>query len=240
MHHMHHAEHTPAVRFHAYESREKAARALAEIIAGQLRQAITLRLQASLIVSGGSTPVPMFHALRQQVLDWNKVTITLTDERWVPADNKDSNEKLVRDHLLPAGTCFIPLKNAASTAAAGVEATETSLQYIPRPFDVVVLGMGEDGHTASLFPRYPALAQALNPSQSRLCVAIENAPKPPPSRITLTGAALMQSRQLHLHITGADKRIIMEQALTQEDAVALPISAFLHQHQVPVDIHWAE
>lgn len=239
MRQMPHASHTPAVPFHAYETRGQAAEALAEIIAGDLRQAIALRSQASLVVSGGSTPVPMFHALRHQALDWSKVTVTLADERWVPADSDDSNEKLVRDHLLPAGTNFVPLKNTAATIAAGVDAIEASLQSMPRPFDVVVLGMGEDGHTASLFPGHPLLEKALDISQSRLCMPIEDAPKPPPSRITLTYSALIQSRQLYLHITGKEKQAIVEQALAREDSPVLPVSAFLHQRQVPISIHWA-
>ena len=141
--------------------------ALSEKVSGMLRSAIETDGKASLVVSGGRTPVGFFHLLSQQILDWTQVTITLADERWVDADHPDSNEKLVCENLLineARSAHYLSLKNSAPTAEEGESACHRAFADMGR-FTVVILGMGDDGHTASLFPG----AQALDGS---LCLSV--------------------------------------------------------------------
>lgn len=212
---------------------------LAADIAQRLRAAVADRGRASLVVSGGRTPVPMFEALRTEPLAWERVTVTLADERWVPADAPDSNERLVRAHLLQdaaAAACFVGLTTAAATPEAGRAGVEAALQSVPRPFDVVVLGMGNDGHTASLFPDAPELQAGL--TARALCVPA-HPPSVPQARISMTLAALLDSREILLHLVGADKRDIYERALAGQEVEDMPVRAVLHQDQVPVHLYWA-
>lgn len=225
--------------FHAFTSREELAQKLAKTVAADLRNAIDSRGVATLVVSGGSTPKPFFVALQQEELEWSSLVVTVADERWVPADDSDSNEKLVREHLITDGARFVSLYNGAPTAVSGEEKAEEDIRHMVLPFDVTILGMGPDGHTASLFPHHERLEDALESSQ-RLCLGIENAPKPPPERITLTRHALMQSRRLMLHVTGSDKKEVLEAAMKPGPDAELPIRAFLHQDDVPLEIYWAE
>ncbi len=224
--------------FNAFASREELAEALAKEVAADLAHGIEANGKAALAVSGGSTPKPFFEALKQQPLTFSSLDVTVADERWVPATDEDSNEKLVRDHLLTDGARFISLYNGASSAEAGEEVAEEALRKMGLPFDVVILGMGPDGHTASLFPGHPRLEDALG-SEHRLCFGITDAPKPPPERMTLTKHALLQTRRLILHITGTDKKQVLEEALKPGPVSELPIRAFLHQDDVPLEIYWA-
>jgi 6-phosphogluconolactonase len=140
---------------------------LANEIAASLTAAIAARGTASLVVSGGRSPVKLFECLRVQPLDWRQVCIALADERWVDADDPASNERLVRENLLKenaAAARFLGLKNGAPTPDIGAVSAWETFARVPRPFDAVVLGMGDDGHTASLFPGSPNLASALNPA----------------------------------------------------------------------------
>ena len=137
-------------------------RALSRRLAANLQAAIAARGLASLVVSGGKSPIKLFELLRAESLDWSKVCVALADERWVDPTDPDSNEKLVRDVLLKqaaAAARFIGLKNGAPTPDLGAVSAWETFARVPRPFDAVVLGMGDDGHTASLFPHSPNLAQ---------------------------------------------------------------------------------
>lgn len=128
---------------------------LADLIAANLSTSLRKRNAASLVVSGGSTPAPLFDALSTRELDWSRVTVTLADERWVPADHKDSNEALVRNRLLvgnAASAAFVSLYEPGCSPIEAQSVVAQRLGSMPLPFDVVLLGMGNDGHTASFSP----------------------------------------------------------------------------------------
>jgi len=221
------------------------ARDLAGFVAGQLREALARRGQALLIVSGGSTPVPFFEALSREALDWPQVAITLADERWLPADHADSNERLVRAHLLQgaaAGAHWVGLFDGAASVASGLGDVAQRLARLPWPADVVVLGMGADGHTASLFPHDVAwcgLVGGLDAASRCLAVGAPALPNVPVPRVSLSPAALLDARLVLLHITGAAKLALLERACQDGAAADWPIRVVLQQDQVPVQVFHA-
>lgn len=215
--------------------------ALAGQVADLLRAGIRARGQASLVVSGGSTPVPFFVALSELTLAWEQVTITLADERWLDPASADSNEHLVRQHLLQnraATAHFVGLKTGATTARQGEKECAARLALLPRPFDVLLLGLGNDGHTASLFPQATRLGEALALNSGQLCLAI-TPPVAPHARMTLTLPALLQSRQIILLLAGSSKRAVYEKALASGPIAEMPIRAVLAQTTSPVTVFWA-
>ena len=154
---------------------------LAERIGQSLLKSILAHGRASLVVSGGSTPKALFKKLSTVDIPWQGVVITLVDERWVDQPDPDSNEQLVRQYLLQdraAVATFVGLKNACSTAAEGETLCEQELRKIPRPFTVLILGMGNDGHTASLFPGSAQLTAATDMNSGKTCMAITPADAP--------------------------------------------------------------
>ncbi|HDO30975.1 MAG TPA: 6-phosphogluconolactonase, partial [Desulfobacteraceae bacterium] len=188
----------PTLNFHSFADADELAEHLAARVADLLRQAIKARGRATLVVSGGSTPKPLFRALAHQALDWGRVTVTLADERWVDTTAPDSNEGLLRRYLLrdQAGAAkVVGLKNKAATAKEGEKECAQRLAGLPRPFDVVILGMGGDGHTASFFPGARRLPEALDMKSGRDCLAI-SPPEAPHERMTLTLPVLLDSRQI--------------------------------------------
>ncbi|UCU92518.1 6-phosphogluconolactonase [Hydrogenophaga taeniospiralis] len=215
--------------------------ALAEHIANALRSAIAARGQASLAVSGGKSPIPLFEALREQDLDWSKVTIVLVDERVVPRDHADSNTALVARHLLKgraAAARFLlffrelaPTFNAEVLDALVRDADER-IATLPWPLDVAVLGMGEDAHTASLFPGAPGYARAIATDQLLAWVVPDTAPH---ARISFTLSALLAARELVLSITGESKLAVYRRAAQKADE-ALPISLVINQTQTPLSV----
>ena len=215
---------------------------LAAAIAARLAEGLNRRAAASLVVSGGSTPYPMYTQLAQHKLDWSRVQITLADERWVATDDADSNERQVRATLLrqrAAAARFIGLKNDASRPADGAVAAWAALAGMPRPFDAVVLGMGEDGHTASLFPRGPELVTGLDAWASPACIAVQPAAAAH-ARLSLNLAALLQSRRIFVQIIGALKWRVYERARAAGPSEDMPIRAILRQIAVPVDVYWCQ
>jgi len=185
---------------------------LSDRIGSLLTAGITDNGQASLAVSGGSTPVELFEQLSGLDIPWQDVVITLVDERWVDPSDPDSNENLVRTHLLQnnaAAAKFRGMKNSAATASEGETACAEVLQKIHRPFDVLILGMGGDGHTASLFPGAVKLSQATDMHSGEICIGIAPVTAPH-ERMTLTLPEILASRQIFLHITGQDKRDVLE------------------------------
>ena len=215
--------------------------ALAEQITAMLTADINATGSASLVVSGGRTPMGFFHLLSQQDLNWSAVTVTLADERWVDHRHQDSNEKLVRENLLINNAVqanFVSAKNAASDAVDGEADLEQSLAAIGR-FTVVILGMGDDGHTASLFPDAEALALGLDMNSGRTAIAV-TPPVAPHQRISMTLPRLLDAQQVVIHISGAGKQAVLQAARKGDDIAELPIRAILHQQIAPLKIYWAK
>ena len=220
-----------------------AAQRLAQALAVQLRHAIAQRGQALLAVSGGRSPTALFQALRTQALPWAQVTVLLVDERCVPPTHADSNAALVRAHLLQdeaAKAQFMPFfdelpeswREEAANLSALTESAQSRLRCLPWPLDVAVLGMGDDGHTASLFPGAPGLAQALAGEGSVAWVRPLGAPH---ARLTLSLPVLQQARHVHLALAGPAKRAILDRACAQA-SVELPVSLVLHRPGEPVQV----
>jgi 6-phosphogluconolactonase len=183
----------------------------------------------------------MFAALSRVELEWHKIVVSLVDERWVPVSEKDSNENLVRTHLLKnkaAAASFIGMKTAAATASAGEKECAERLKHIPMPYDVMVLGMGGDGHTASLFPGAEKLAAAVDMASGLICLAIAPAAAAH-ERMTLTLPAILSSREIIVHISGAEKQKIYELAISVGPPEEMPIRYILRQKKIPVTVFWA-
>ena len=220
---------------------DQAAQALAADVAARLRQAIDARGLAVLHVSGGQSPVALFEALREQALPWEKVEVSLADERVVPPEHADSNARLVRTHLLqgPAARArLLPLVPVLPQSLALPDLAEQAAWALGAqgPADVLVLGMGADGHTASIFPGMPNLTQALDPQGRSVClpVAREGLPAAAPhARITQTLAHLLTARHIVLPVRGSDKLQTLRRACQGRE---LPISHVLHQSLAPVAV----
>lgn len=212
---------------------EAMAAALAAEIGERLSDAVVERGRAAMVVTGGSTPGPVYDALSKIDLPWKAVWITLSDERWLPPDHPDSNERLVRDRLLrgkATAAHLAPLKTDEATPAEACEAIDARVAALPRPFDVVLLGMGSDGHIASLFPG----DAALDPVKAASVVAV-NRPGAAGSaqRLSLSLSALTDTRWIALVLRGADK-------LERLRAPAgTPVAALLAQDLAPVEAFWS-
>jgi 6-phosphogluconolactonase len=210
-------------------------------VASLLSSAIKKKNKATLVVSGGSTPVPFFAALARKDIDWARVTITLADERWVPAADQASNELLVRSHLLrhrAESAGFVGLYTGTTNAEDGEKECESRILAMNPPFDVLVLGMGNDGHTASLFPQAENLKKATDMKSGRLCMAMIS-PAAPHERMTLTLPALLKANNIFLHITGQEKRKVFDKALAAGPEEEMPVRFILSRTAVPVQIYWA-
>ncbi|WP_102797028.1 6-phosphogluconolactonase [Bowmanella denitrificans] len=213
--------------------------AFAERIARLLSEGIAARGKASLVVSGGRTPQGMFAQLSQQDLDWSKVVVSLADERWVDSSDESSNEKMVREHLLQnkaQAATFIGLKNPAQQAQDGVDDCVAAIAQMPLPIDVLILGMGEDGHTASLFPCSAQISQGLDLNYPKPYLAVQPTTAPH-WRMSLSLAALLNSRHVFLHLTGEGKKAVLDKALAGTDEFEMPIRAVLNR--ADVELVWA-
>lgn len=218
---------------------------LADAIAARLKNGVARNGRASLVLSGGTTPGALYDELATREVPWNNVAVTISDERWTDPRSERSNEHLARTRFLTgraAAAQFIPLKSAHSRARDAEASIDAAITAMARPFDVVLLGMGTDGHIASLIPGSgPSLARALDASEPPLVRAID-----PPDlanmgeRMTLTLRAILQSRWIVLLIRGEAKLKTYKEALADPDAMAMPVRAVLHQRTVPVSIYWAE
>lgn len=213
---------------------------LAAYIVKDLKQAIDKKGHASIAVSGGKTPIPLFKLLSQQDLDWHNVFITLVDDRWVDDTDDASNEKLVLNYLLQNKAKlanFVGLKNSCDNPFDGAEITDKILNKIPMPIDVLILGMGEDGHTASLFPGAANLRVGLDMKSGRKVVGMTPLTAPL-DRITLTLPTILDSQNIYLHLVGESKMQVLQQAEKGDDINQMPIRAILQQNKVNVIGFW--
>lgn len=204
-----------------------------------LTSAITERGAAYLVVSGGRTPQALFQTLAATPLAWDKVTILLADDRYVPVDAEQSNERLVKATLLQqyaAKATFVSLYAKADHAFAAIADILPRVARLPT-FDAVILGMGEDGHTASLFPCSAQLSAGLNDAAP--AVLATEPTTAPFQRISLSKARLLDSRHIFLHLVGENKFPILQQALVNTDPMQMPISAFLHHPSRAVDVMYS-
>ena len=229
------------VRWLDFRDKMSWADAVADKIADQLTEGIAQRNVASLIVAGGTTPQPIFDRLNAMPLNWSRVQVGLTDERWIAPTHSDSNESLVRRTLLrgPANKAvqFHSLYNGAKRPSAGLKAAEATMAIMARPFDAVLLGMGTDGHFASLFPGIPQLAAGLDPSNPATCLAID-APQSGYPRMSLTLSALLNAKLILIAIAGRPKRTVAAQALAGK--AMTPIAALLAARKDDLEILWTD
>lgn len=229
------------VTTHSFSDCKAQAQALAERVADQLRTSLAARGEAALAVSGGSTPKQFFGQLAQQKLDWSRVHVTLVDERWVPESDPRSNAQLVKSLLLQgdaAAATFVPLYTGDASPEAGLAIAQARIDALPRPFDVVVLGMGDDGHTASFFPGGDHLAEALDLDGTASVLPMQ-APGAGEPRITLSLPTLLQTHALYLLVSGNSKRDLLADArLGLGEAQHYPVRAVLTQTRVPVAVYW--
>ncbi|WP_133471095.1 6-phosphogluconolactonase [Paraglaciecola marina] len=204
-----------------------------------LRDGIEENGRASLIVSGGRTPAALFEALSKVSLAWDLVDISLADERWVDNGNDASNEKMLREKLLinnAVNANFFPLKTHHANANEAVQQCASNLQDIHTPFDVVILGMGEDGHTASLFPCSEQISEGLDLESGQSYIAVQPTTAPN-QRMSLTLPALLNSQQIFLHLTGDSKKEVLDLALSGDNEMEMPIRAVLNN--ADVELLWA-
>jgi 6-phosphogluconolactonase len=228
---------------HLFDDRAAMTEALYKVFITDITQAINLNQQATILLSGGSTPVPLYQKLSTANLDWQKINTALVDERWVKTSNVASNERLLAENLYCNTTsyiCFTGMKNEKPSAFAAEAECNTRYAKLPSPFTLCLLGMGPDGHTASLFPGAKGLEQALNAEQH--CAAIQAVSSETTGefveRMTMTRWGILKSRKIILLITGDDKWEVYQQARNSPASVDLPVSFFLHQDAVPVDVYW--
>ena len=226
--------------FWDYDSREEMADAVAGDIGFIVESAIDARGNALLAFPGGSTPQPVFEKLVQSAVPWKRVTIIPGDERLVKMDSDLSNIRGIAKLFLPAGARVIPITGDIADYRLAGNSADARLQDLPWPPDLVWLGMGEDGHTASIFDG-PDLEDALNAPKARRAVGVMPDPLPaeaPVPRVTLTRSAILSARTLLITIRGKKKRDLLERAIEDGHSSKLPIGKVLAECDQPIDIHW--
>ena len=204
-----------------------------------LEKAILEKGKASLIVSGGSTPKPLFEKLSSFDIAWDKVKVALCDERWINLKQKDSNEKLVKDTLLTnfaSKAEFISMYQENIDIEDAQDVCSNIYKMELFPFDVLILGMGNDGHTASLFPNNIKLKEAFE-TVERLCICMT--PKDAPyERMSLTKKAILSADNIYLHFEGSEKQKIYKQVLDGIDSFDMPIASILNAENKIIEVYY--
>lgn len=224
-----------------FDSRDDLADYLAAQIANILQKSIRDKGKTSLAVSGGSTPIALFKALSTKDIAWDLVTITLVDERWVDVTDQASNTQLVQQYLLQNNAVnarFFHLKRDGQLTSKLLDTLNKSVLDDLLPFDVAILGMGDDGHTASLFPCSNEIQRGLSKNSAPLLSVMPRTA--PHQRISFSFNHLKQSKHLFLHICGQAKKETLAKAIANTQHEKMPISAFLHDPDLQTDILWAE
>ena len=227
---------------HDFANSTELADALAADVAGQLRVAIAARGCALLALSGGTTPLQFMRALSRQRLDWPRVIVTLCDERWVPPRHERSNARLVRENLLQGAASaarFVPLYVDAPDPDSGLAQVAAQVSALPLPLDAAVLGLGLDGHTASLFPDGDRIDAALDARGAALVLPMRS-PSAGEPRITLTLPVLAAARNLYLHIEGPDKKRVLARIVRGEGSRQSPLPALMQHAGAPLTVYWCE
>lgn len=217
--------------FESFSSRDEMVIKATQQISSAISSAVTAKGFASLMLSGGSSPKPVYEALTQIDLPWDKVTIGLVDDRWIDRGLSGSNETFLDDTLFKGkakAAKFVGLKTSAPNPSEGVKEAEKKISSIAQPFDLCVMGMGLDGHTASWFPHSKDLKEALDIQNSNSVIAIDAQGCPVagehPERITLTLSAVMGSKQIILMIPGAGKSTVFKES-AQKSVYDAPVKA---------------
>jgi len=228
--------------FWDYEDAGEWAEAIAGDIGFIIEQALDARGQALVAFPGGSTPGPVFERLAQAKIKWKNVTIIPTDDRLVAVDSPLSNVATIAKAFLPLGARVLPIATENPDYKLAGNAADARLQDLHWPPDLVWLGMGADGHTASIFPG-PDLDEALNGPKSRRATGVLPEPLPaeaPVPRVTLTRAAILSARTLTIAIKGEEKKAVLERAIADGPSSAVPIGRVLADYEQPIDIHWLD
>lgn len=232
---------TMSSTMHAFSSQDDLIEALSQSIILQLQKAIDQKGKASLLVSGGSTPKPLFKKLREAPLAWEKVSVGLCDERWVSPSSEESNENLVKTYLLQkkaSRAAFVGMYNEVLDVQTAETSCTKKMKETLFPFDVLVLGMGNDSHTASLFPHNVKLEKAFDLNNEDLCIAIEPT-SAPCVRMSLTRKAILSAENIYLHFEGKEKQAVYEEAIAGDDLYAMPIRSVLNQEFKNVEVYYA-
>jgi 6-phosphogluconolactonase len=225
---------------HVFSSQEALIEALSQSILENLQKAIDEKGKASLMVSGGSTPKPLFEKLRKAVFAWDKVTIGLCDERWIDVSKEESNEHFVKKHLLQeeaAKAHFVGMYCEDTDIYTAQKICSQKIKEMLFPFDVLILGMGSDAHTASLFPDNIKLEEAFDLKNQNFCIAIEPATAPY-TRMSLTRWAILGAKHIYIHFEGKEKIAVYEEAIGGDDIYTMPIRSVLNQEIKEIEVYY--
>ena len=223
-----------------YESMDELADAIAGDVGFIVDSAVDARGASLIAVPGGNTGKAIFPKLAAQSLPWKRVTVIPTDERLVPMDDERSNVRAIAKSFLPIGARVVPITGDIADHKLAGNSADARLQDLPWPPDLVWLEMGDDGHTASIFPG-PDLQEALDAPKARRAIGVMPDPMPtdaPVPRVTLTRAAILSARTILITVSGQEKRDLLEQAITDGQSSKLPIGRILAEVDQPIDIHW--
>jgi 6-phosphogluconolactonase len=223
-----------------YDSLDELADAVAGDVGFIVESAVDARNASLIAVPGGRTGPAVFSRLAAQKLPWKKVVVIPTDDRLAPIDSDLSNVREIARAFLPTGARVIPIATDIADYRLAGNSADARLQDLPWPPDLVWLGMGEDGHTASIFPG-PDFQEALDAPKARRAIGVMPEPLPaeaPVPRVTLTRAAILSARTVTITITGDKKRAVLEQAIADGQSSKVPIGRVLAEIEQPIDVHW--
>ena len=224
-----------------YDSVDEMAEAVAGDIGFIIESALDARGEALIAVPGGKTPLPIYEKLAKAKLNWKKVTIVPTDDRLVPLTDSKSNIRAIAQAFLPTGARVFPITSDIADYRLAGNSANAKLSELKFPLDLAWIGVGSDGHTASIFPG-PDLEDALNAPKGRYAVGVMPDPLPPEApvaRVTLTRSAILSARTVLITVIGDEKKALLEQAIKDGHSSKVPIGMVLAEAEQPIDIHWA-